>query len=139
MRRVAACGLTGIAAVLAVVAVLPAGCGDEPLDYENACPSIVHAGDAVWMDGSLHFGVWIRDIEEDPVDLVVTRADGSNVENVFGHGAVGLTSLADEKGAPHELIITKDELNGTKVLTIEPVDAPGCSGQVVKLDVPAAE
>jgi len=139
MARFSRVGLTVVVVGAVLCSGALVGCGDDAPTYENACPAIVHAGSASWQDGSLRFGVWIRDVEEDPVDLIVTTDKGDEVVEVYGHGAVGLASAADEKGAPHEIVLSEKSLVGMKELTLEPVDAPGCTGDAVTMEVPPQE
>jgi hypothetical protein len=128
----------GLVATLAgALALAAAGCGDDATAYENVCPLVSHAGPAWHEADGLHFGVWLVDLEEDPVDLVVERGDGIAVERVYGHGAVGLTSMAAMPGSPHELVVTEADLAGATELQLTPVDLEGCSGEPVVLAVPA--
>jgi hypothetical protein len=78
-------------------------------------------------------------VDEDPVDLTVTRADGTQVEQVFGHGKVGLSSSADSKGAPHELVLKGDDIEGSPTLTFVPEDVAGGRGDPVKFQIPAKD
>ena len=108
---------------------------DEGTDYGNACPRINHVGPA-WWDGDLHIGIWIQDLEAEPVDLVVT-VDGKAVDAVYGHGAVGLTSEAEFPGTAHEIVLPASVAQGAGTVGIEPVDFEGCTGEKVVVDIPA--
>lgn len=124
--------------LVVLLTALCALCGtscDEETTYGNACPRLNHVGPA-WWDGDLHIGVWVQDLEEDPVDLVVT-IDGKQVEAVHGHGAVGLTSEAGFPGAAHEIILSVDVAKGAGSVVIEPVDLEGCTGEGVFVDIPS--
>jgi len=84
----------------------------------------------------LRVGVWVQDLEGDPVDLVVTDGSGNEVPEVLGHGAVGLTSEPGLPGAAHELIIEGKHVKGDSMGFL-PVDIEGCEGEEVRIDVPA--
>jgi hypothetical protein len=133
-RTAAARQRVGVAALLAA-ALLVGGC-DGDVTYENACPRLNHVGEAAWQEDGLHLGVWIQDLEEDPVDLVITRGDGGLAEPVLGHGAVGLTSSDAWPGTAHELVLPESAVGKSKTLRFVPVDLDGCEGEAVTLEVP---
>jgi len=105
------------------------------LDYENSCPRITHVGPVEWSGESLRSGVWVQDLEEDPVDLRIERADGTVIDEVLGHGGVGLTSQADFPGCPHVVVLSKQAVGAGARLTLIPVDIEGCQGEPVTLEL----
>jgi len=114
-------------ALFAVVLLLVTACSEE-YSYENACPRITHAEATGWEDDGLHVGIWIQDIEKDPVDLAVFTDDGTEIVDVAGHGSVGLTSSPDSKGTAHELVLSGEPVEKAKSVTFEPTDVAGCQG-----------
>ena len=112
-------------------------CSDDGATLLNCCPQIAHAGPAWWVDGELHVGIWIRDLEKDPVDLVVALPGGEEVENVYGHGRVGLSSGEELPGIPHELVFESGDLHQADEIVFTPEDVEGCQGEPVSLAVPA--
>ena len=117
------------------LAIATAGCGNEP-GMDNACPRIVGTGSVEWIGDDLRMGIWIQDLEEDPVDLLVTTSEGEEVEDIGGHGVVGLTSSADLPGTPHELLVPGDQVASGDELTLVPSDLESCKGPEVKVTVP---
>jgi len=89
-----------------------------------------------WDGAELAVGVWVQDLEEDPVDLLVTDGSGKEVVDVLGHGAIGLTSGSSLPGASHELRIEGQYVKGGK-MGFRPVDIEGCEGEEVWVVVPA--
>jgi len=122
-------------ATVCLLALVLCGCGaaDELL---NSCPRVTGVRVVGWDGAELRVGVWVQDLEEDPVDLVVTDGTGKEVTDVLGHGAVGLSSGAELPGAAHELWIEGQYVKGGK-MGFRPVDVEGCEGETVWLGVPA--
>ena len=136
MRRIGKCVSCGVFLVICLLmGPVFSGCGREA-ELKNACPRVVGTGSIEWIGDELRVGVWLQDLEEDPVDLVVTRANGDEIEGVTGHGVVGLTSAAKLPGLPHELILPGDQVASGEVVTLEPVDIDGCTGPAVTITVP---
>lgn len=124
------------AAALAILAVLGVcGC-DDGTTYDNSCPRINHVGDAEWQEGALVLGIWLQDLEEDSVDLVVENG-GAVVEGISGHGVVGLTSSTSYPGAVHVLVFPDGSVSPGDELTFVPEDLDGCPGEPATFVVPA--
>jgi hypothetical protein len=126
-----------MAAVVALALVFGAGGCDSETEYDNSCPRINHVGEAHWDGETLQLGVWLQDLEADPVDLLVTDGAGGLVEDVLGHGVIGLSSSKEYPGQPHVLSISAKSLEGSTTLTFVPVDFDGCEGEAAQLQVPA--
>ena len=122
--------------LLALCLLVSWACSDDAVSLANSCPQVTHAGPGWWADGELHVGVWIRDLETDPVDLVVTIDGGDEVVNVYGHGRVGLTSGEEFPGIPHELVFEAADLQQSDQIIFTPEDVEGCRGESVSLTVP---
>ena len=112
------------------------GCEDES-PYLNSCPRITHVSSLGWADDGLHVAVWVQDLEEDPVDLGIETDSGAEVVVVYGHGAIGLSSQEDNKGAPHEIVLADDAVKTAKEVTLTPTDVDGCEGASSSLSIPA--
>lgn len=123
--------------LLALCLLVSWGCSDDAVSLLNSCPQVTHAGSGWWADGELHVGIWIRDLETDPVDLVVTLDGGGEVVNVYGHGRVGLTSGEELPGVPHELVFEAADLQQSDQIIFTPEDIEGCRGESVSLAIPA--
>ncbi len=127
--------LTGTTIAVALMVSI-VGCDNETR-YDNSCPRINHVGEAYWDGQTLHLGLWVQDLEADPVDLMVTDDAGAEVDGVQGHGTVGLSSAMEYPGLPHVLSISAESLGGSASLTFVPVDFDGCEGGAADLQVPA--
>ena len=123
-------------AALALFVILAAGGCDGATEYRNSCPRINHVGEAYWSGETLHVGLWLQDLEGDPVDLEVTGDTGETVSEVLGHGVIGLSSAQEYPGQAHLLSITQESLGGSDTLTFVPVDIDGCEGEAATLQVP---
>lgn len=130
-------GSRWLVATAALALTMALGGCDGATQYDNSCPRINHVGEAYWDGDTLHLGIWLQDLEADPVDLLVTDGSGGAVVDVFGHGAVGLSSGAEYPGQAHVLSITAESLGGSSALTFAPVDLDGCEGEAATLQVPA--
>jgi hypothetical protein len=120
----------------AALAVVVLGC-DQATEYANSCPRINFVGDAQVVGQDLHLGIWLQDLEEDPVDLLVTDGAGNGLESVFGHGTNGLTTLADYPGKPHLLVLPSQVAPPGTTLEFVPEDGGGCLGPAVTFVVPS--
>ncbi len=122
-------------AVVCAAMLAVAGCGasDELL---NSCPRVTGATVVSWDGAELKVGVWLQDLEEDSVDLLVTDGNGEAIDEVLGHGGVGLTSTAELPGAGHELLIAGKHVKGSS-MGFQPVDIQGCQGEEFRIDIPA--
>ena len=118
-----------LVALLALCLLIAPACSDEAVSLLNSCPQVSHAGPAWWADGELHVGIWVRDLEADPVDLLVTIDGGDEVANVYGHGRVGLSSGEELPGIPHELVFEAADLQQSDQLVFT-------QGEPVSLAVP---
>jgi hypothetical protein len=123
--------------VVALALMVGVGGCDSETRYDNSCPRINHVGGAFWDGETLELGVWVQDLESDPVDLLVTDGTGAAVDGIMGHGVVGLSSGAEYPGQPHVLAISAESLGGSSTLTFVPVDLDGCEGEAAQLQVPA--
>jgi hypothetical protein len=136
MTRIGKCVLSvAFLVVCLLMGPVFSGC-DRESRLKNACPRVVNVGSVEWIGEDLRIGVWLQDLEEDPVDLVVTLANGDEIEGITGHGVVGLTSAAELPGQPHELLLPGDQIESGEVVTLEPVDTDGCTGPAVTITVP---
>ncbi len=117
-------------------AVALLGC-DQATEYANSCPRINFIGDARYVGEELQLGIWLQDLEEDPVDLLVTDGAGKGLESIYGHGAVGLTTTADYPGKSHLLVLPTLAAPPGTTLEFVPEDADGCLGAAVTFVVPS--
>ena len=104
----------------------------EPqIDVHNTAPQITAVGPvSQGSDGVVSITVWLRDQEEQPVDLTVTLTQGgseSELNELGGHGMVGLTTSQEGTGRPHELLSTPNAVpvDGLIKLTVRALDADG--------------
>jgi len=77
--------------------------------------------------------VWVRDHEEDPVDITIYSVSTGGAESelniVGGHLTTGLTTLREASGQPHELIWEAQDLPTDAIqLRIQIVDWNGAEG-----------
>ncbi len=126
-----------VAVAVALALLLGVGGCDDETEYDNSCPRINHVGEAYWDGDTLQLGIWLQDLEADPVDLLVTDGAGAAIDEVLGHGVVGLSSSTEYPGQPHVLSVSAESLGGSATLTFVPVDLDGCEGESVQLEVPA--
>lgn len=102
----------------------------------NAAPAVTHVGPAVWESEALELAIWLQDIEEDPVDLLIEISGGEEVSQVGGHGCVGLSASAGYPGQSHVLVFAPGVVKGGDVLLITPEDIEGNEGEPIEFVVP---
>ncbi len=112
------------------------GC-DPGITVINSAPELTKIGPLEVVDGDVSLTVWIRDHEQDAVDLDL-EIDGTPVDNVGGHGIIGLTSSREDTGREHQLILSSDIAAGDSVtVTITPTDRQGAAGPTSEVTLTA--
>jgi hypothetical protein len=133
-----------LAAIMLVVG-LAGGCAQAPPSLENAGPSVLLVGvrpDPEQPAGLFAVDLYIRDLERDPVDLIVWvwRASGARegglVLSTPGHGTRGLNAEPESPGAWHRLYLDLASIpeNEELFVEVESVDAKGNPGSPTATD-----
>ena len=118
---------------LAVFVGLSWGCTTET-NMRNVAPEVTAVGPVTLLDSNqVKLFVWIRDYEEDPVDITVFRVDAAGVETeldiVGGHLTHGLTTSKAPTGQAHELIWQPEEVPNEAIrIRIQIIDWNGAEG-----------
>ena len=91
-------------ALLAVLAGLVCAC-DPGVEVLNVAPTVTAVGPVSYVDGHLEIVIWVRDHEEQAVDVTLQVLRGgqavSGAALSGGHGVVGLTTNNSDSGEPH--------------------------------------
>lgn len=124
-----------IAAFAACAAV---GCSEPPPALRNAAPAVTVVAVRPAPDGAdLLMDLYVRDVEEDPVDVTFTlivsgtEADATaRVRTAIGTGARSLLASPGEPGAFHRLLLRADDLDAAAPTRLRAVgvDADGNEG-----------
>ena len=109
------------------------GCTTET-NIRNAAPVVTAVAPVTLLDSDqVQLFVWIRDHEEDPVDITVFLVDDAGVEMeldiVGGHLTHGLTTSKAPTGQAHELIWQPEEVPNEAIrIRIQIIDWNGAEG-----------
>ena len=109
----------------------------EPrIDVQNTAPQVTAVGPVTQAtDGQVSITVWLRDHENQPVDLTLSAISGGSeteLTDVGGHGLVGLTTSPDATGRAHTLLWTPDGISADAEIQLK-VDAVDSEGQLAPI------
>lgn len=120
-----------LAALMAAAAVQ--GC-DSGITVLNAGPAVIAVGPITLDAGTAQITLWVRDYEEDAVDVELELVTSSGVvvlESLSGHGSAGLTTSRDDTGMQHYIEWTVAGVGETDSVTLRvtPTDRQGAAGE----------
>lgn len=112
---------------------------DERIHVVNVAPTITALGPVFVEDGTATVVYWVRDHEEDAIDIEIDLVQGSKVTQLDlfgGHGDVGLTTTRDEVGKAHPIQFQLDgvELSESVKLRIRAIDDHGDTSPMYESD-----
>ena len=118
---------------LAVCVGMTVGCTTET-KIENVAPVVTAVGPVILLDSDqVQLFVWVRDHEEDPVDITVFSVNAAGTETELdiagGHLTTGLTTSSAPSGQAHELIWQPQEVPNEAIrIRIQVIDWNGGEG-----------
>ena len=112
---------------------------DERIHVVNVAPQITALGPVFVEEGTATVDYWVRDHEEDAIDIEIDLVQGDKVtqlELFGGHGDVGLTTTRDGAGKAHPIQFQIDDLDlsDTVQLRIRAIDDHGDTSPMFESD-----
>jgi hypothetical protein len=111
----------------------------QPVDLLNVAPSVTGIGPVINDNGSVSIVFWVRDHEENAVDVFFELVQDEKVTPIHvygGHGDIGLTTSNDATGRAHVVLWKPDNVDPTAniQLRVQAQDDYGANGPVLETD-----
>jgi len=86
----------------------------QPVNVVNVAPSVAGIGPVINDNGTVSIVFWVRDHEENAVDVffeVIQDGQASPINVFGGHGDIGLTTSRENTGRAHVVLWKADDID----------------------------